>query len=250
MSDDRTRRVLLRATAGLTLTGLAGCLGGPSDSSDGTRGSDGGDDQPTSGPAETGPETTPAPSGDETGTGSAGSSTTQQGGVPCVAVDDGYTRFDPGAVPSVAGFEYPAIFGDLETSARGQMVARGRREVAGDPGGELAFRFTQLTTGYRQSSLQGPGDDDRAVATTVDFNGEETYVVSNPNSPANSVSLQASLPYDIDGETRYFSTNVDLTKTDTKRLAGDCKESMVAAARHLANSLRPNPDSTIAEAGT
>lgn len=250
MSGERTRRRLLQVTAGLTLgTGLAGCLRDSTDPPDGTGGSNGGESRTTSGPAGNEPETTPASSGDKTRTASTDASA-QSGAVPCDAIDNGYSWFEPGAVPSVADFEYPAIFGELEVNASVQMVARGRRKASGSPDAELTFNFTQLTTGYSQSSIQGPGDDDRAIATTVDFNGEEIYVISNPNSPANSVSLQASLPYDIDGETRYFTTNIDLTKTNTKTLAGDCEESMIAGARHLANSLRPNPDSTIGEAET
>lgn len=233
MKGPPSRRRILRESAGILLaSGVAGCIGGgsPDVTDDGSGGDDGtGDTENAGGQAD-----------DTTATG-------RPGDVACTELDDGYTHFAPGEIPMVAELDYPSALGEMEVEATIQIVAEARRPAAGSSERELVVGYTQMTDGTERSGLQGPGDDDRAVATTVDFGGEEIWVVSNPNSPVNSVGLNASLPYEVDGETLYFPTNVSLRKTITEELSGDCRDAMVAAARHIANSLEPNPDSTIAE---
>lgn len=239
----RTRRAALRSGVGVAVGSLlAGCQGGGSGSGgddgsgggpDGSSGDDGGDD--TGGGA-----STPSTRTRTTNTPAAPAS--------CTELDDGYTAFDAGESSIVAEFDYPALFGELDVQANVQAIAKAERPAVGGPDRRLFFDYTQLVQGRGRSTLQGIGDTDRAIATTIDFGGEEVPVINNPNSPRYKVDLQTSLPYDVDGETRYFRTTVTIGGPNTDDVPADCRDAMVAAARHLVDSLEQNPDSTIAEA--
>lgn len=226
-----TRRRVLAATAGLAATtGLAGCPGGD--------GGPGTDDANAGGGG----------NGATDGGGTAGDGT-RSGSVSCTSLTDGYRRFDAGETAVVAEFEYPAVLGDLEVQTVGAVLIQGRRPIDGADDGALALQYNQALEGDAEPAIEGTPEDSEelAIATTVDFGGERVDVVSNAAAETDIVGLTMSLPYDVDGETRYFFTQTNLSVVNTDDVTGDCGDALVAAARHVVDSLEPNPDSTIAQ---
>ncbi len=234
------RRQILAAIGSTTIAGLAGCLGGDGgDATDGPTPTDGGPADTDDSMAGTDRGTTDAGDGDAEATESGGSS----GDFACADLAGDYTAVDTAGRPLVSRWERPSVLGESTyESDRTEVVVTA---VADDGDTELTLVVTQELRGSR--SPEGLGSEAEEFAT-VQFGGETVAVGRNAMLESDS-SLRTftDLPYEVEGETRYFRTgfvlNVGVGVMES--VADDCGEDLAAAMRHVLESLEPNPDSTV-----
>lgn len=213
------RRRVLEVLGVGSLAGVAGCSGGGG-------GGDG----------------SPSPSGG----GGSGGDTTAADEATCSAMGGEFRGYDAGETPIVADFEYPAVLGEPEVQTVGSAIVQATRPVTGVEDVELAIQYNQQLVGNDEPTVAEP-DDSSTVNVTTTFGGEEIYVVGGVGQASNILQTMTSLPYEVDGETNYYSTEVSFSRTNTESLSEECEAALAAGARQLAESLSQNPDSTIGE---
>lgn len=218
------RRTFLISVTAVTATGLTGCLNQGSDDGDGGNNGDGGND------ADSGSNTD---ADDGTGDGESGGGTPVSANLTCSSLTDGYEAHDTGELPVIFDFEYPAVIGEFQTTENSNnVVYTGIRESS------TVSLTLQLTQGTRPLS---EGSMNQSVAATTEFNGEtiEFYGASSTNP----IAWGGFLPYEIDGQVRYFNVNLSLSSSGDN--SEECREALQTAAEEIVNSMELNPDTTI-----
>jgi hypothetical protein len=209
-----SRRAFLISTTAVTATGLAGCL-------------DQGIDEANNGGN--------TDAGDSTGDRESGGETPVSANLTCSSLTDGYEALDSGELPVIFDFEYPAVIGELQTTENSNnVVYTGRRESS-----ELSLTL-QLIQGTIPLS---EGSTDQSVAATTEFNGETVEFYGPP--PSNIVGWGGFLPYQIDGQVRYFNVNLSLFSDGDGDDSEECREALQTAAEEIVNSMELNPETTI-----
>lgn len=207
------RRTVLTALTAATTAGLAGCLspGGGS----GTGGT---------------PTDASGGSGDD---GGGGGGNAASGAISCSSLTDGVAAHDTGAIPVVFDFEYPAVFEEiLTTENSNNVVFTALRDSA-----DLSFslQLVQSTQPIEE------GSQDRAVAATTEFDGDTIEFYGG--TATNPIVWGAFLPWEKDGDVRYFSVTLSLSASGTD--ADACREALQTAAETLVASITVNADTTI-----
>lgn len=215
--DDRDsgpdRRTFLTAVTAGTAAGFTGCLN-PSGGSSATGG-------------------TPTDAGDGTGDGGSGGGANASDDLTCSSLADGSAAHDTGELPVIFDFEYPAVIGDLQTTENSNnVVYTGIRD---SPEVSLSVQLSQSTRPSSDVSMDQP------VAATTEFNGEtiEFYGASSTNP----IAWQGWLPWEKDGEVRYFAVNLSLSSSGDD--SEECREALQTAAETLVQSMHVNSDTTI-----
>lgn len=206
------RRTFLISVTAVTATGLTGCLNQGSDDVDSGSNTD---------------------AGDGAGDGESGGGTPASANFTCSSLTDGYEAHDTGELPVIFDFEYPAVIGEFQTTENSNnVVYSGIRESS-----ELSLTL-QLTQGTIPLS---EGSTNQSVAATTEFNGEtvEFYGASSTNL----IGWGGFLPYEIDGQVRYFNVNLSLSSSGDD--SEECHEKLQTAAEAIVNSMELNPDTTI-----
>jgi hypothetical protein len=217
---DPSRRTFLVSVTAVTATGLTGCLNQGSDDGDGGNDADSGSNTDADG---------------GTGDGESGGGTPVSANLTCASLTDGYEAHDTGELPVIFDFEYPAVIKQLQTTENSNnVVYSGIRESS-----ELTLTL-QLTQGTTPISEE-QASMDQPVASTTEFNGEtiEFYGTSSTNP----IVWGGFLPYEIDGQVRYFTVNLTLSSSGDD--SEECHEMLQTAAEEIVNSLERNPDTTI-----
>jgi len=197
------RRTVLTVVTAVAATGITGCLDQSSDDADSGSTTDAGDGTPAS------------------------------ADFTCSSLTEGYEAHDSGELPVVFDFEYPAVIGDLQTTENSNnVVYTGIRESS-----ELSLTL-QLIQATRPLS---DGSMDQPVAATTGFNGET--VEFHGASSTNPIVWGGFVPYEIDGQMRYFNVNLTLSGDGDDSEA--CQEALQTAAEEIVNSIELNPDTTI-----
>lgn len=209
------RRTFLISVTAVTATGLAGCL---------SQGSDGGN---------SGNSGSNSDADDGTGGGESGGSTSSSANLTCSSLTDGYETHDTGELPVIFDFNYPAVIGDLQTTENSNTVVySGIRESSELT---LTLQLSQVTIPKSEDSMNQP------VAATTEFNGE-TIEIYGPSS-TNPMSWGGFLPYEIDGQMRYFRVNLSIAGDGDD--SEECREALQTAAENIMQSMERNPDTTI-----
>jgi hypothetical protein len=221
-----SRRTFFISVTAVTATGLAGCLDQGSDDGDGGNNGDGGND------ADSGSNTD---ADDSTGDGESAGGTPASANLTCSSLTEGYEAHDTGELPVIFDFEYPAVIGEFVTVENSNNVAySGSRDSS-----ELT-----LTLQLSQSTIplsEEQASTDQSVAVTTEFNGETIEFYGPP--PSNVLSWMGFLPYERDGEMRYFSVNLALSASGDD--SEECSEALQTAAENIVQSMELNPDTTI-----
>lgn len=231
MSDEKAaicRRRVLASAAAAAVGGLAGCssvsvdVDGPDgDGEEGGDGDEGGDGE----------------TGDDGADGDDGSDASTES-FTCTDVTDGYDRQDVGARPVLADFDYPALFGEFEyVQSRDVVIFETEADLEE---GTLRMELLQ-STDPESDPMDVP--DDGAGGVTSTFNGEEIQfagVSSNAN-----LTWAGTLPYQVDGERKTFSTVLTLNATEEESM--ECGDALREAAEQIVTSLEVNDETTIGE---
>lgn len=197
------RRTVLTAVTAVTATGLTGCLNRGGDDTDSGSNADGGDGTPSS------------------------------ADFTCSSLTDGYEAHDTGELPVIFDFEYPAVIGELQTTENSNnVVYTGIRESSKL---SLTFQLTQATIPLSEGSME------QSVAATTEFNGETVEFYGA--SPTNPIVWGGFVPYEIDGQMKYFNVNLSLSGDGDD--SGACGEALQTAAEEVVSSMELNPETTI-----
>lgn len=236
-----SRRKLLLGLTTAAATGLAGCSGGGSDA-DSPAGRDDAGSSPgtTAGPGSAGtPNDSPDPN--------------------CARLTGSLTPYDVSGTPFVFGFDYVDTWtadeplegpgGRVQGISSPTVTVDGSTESASVA---LSQEFDPLTAAEVDDTIADSVSGDYARAEVVDeqqFDGETIRFVGFPNTTL--PYYQTWLPYG-DGEARYYPVTLEL-RTTIFRLDDDnaaqelCVDTSVESIETVRRTLRPNPDSTIAE---
>jgi hypothetical protein len=216
--DGPDRRTFLTSVTVGTAAGLAGCLSQGDDDGDGGSGADGSSNRDAD---------------DGAGDGESGGGAPASANFTCSSLTDGYEAHDTGELPVVFDFEYPAVIGELITTENSNNVTySGSRNSS-----ELSLPL-QLS----QSTIpNSDGSTDQSVAATTEFNGETIEIYGA--SSTNPIIWGGSLPYEIDGQVRYFSVTLSLSSSGDD--SEECREALQTAAEYIVQSMEVNPDTTI-----
>jgi len=237
---DVSRRKLLLGMTTAAATGIAGCSSG---GSDGDSPSDDDGDGSTGTVVGAGGETTPNDSPDPN----------------CARLAGSPTPYDVSATPYVFGFDYLdswAVDDPLEGPG-GRIQGISSPMVSVDGSTESASvsvgqKFDPLTAAEVDEAVADRTSGDYAVAEVLDeqqFDGETVRFVGFADAVL--PYYEAWLPYG-DGEARYYPVTLELRTTifrlDDDNAAGElCVDATVEGIETVRRSLRPNPESTIAE---
>jgi len=229
-----SRRKLLLGMTTAAATGLAGCSGGGSGDD-----SPAGDDGAGSSPGTTTPADSPDPN--------------------CARLTGSPTPYDVSGTPFVFGFDYVdtwAVDDPLEgPGGRVQGIASPTVTVDGSTESAsvaLSQQFDPLTAAEVDETVDDSVSGDYARAEVVDeqqFDGEPIRFVGFTGTVL--PYYQTWLPYGDDAA-RYYPVTLEL-RTTILRLDDDnvaqelCVDASVESIETVRRSLRPNPDSTIAE---
>jgi hypothetical protein len=224
----RARRRVLVA-AGSTAAGafLGGCLTGG-----GSEGSPGDDGSPV----------------DDDGDQGGGEPSAGSGDGSCEAISGGYERFDVGAKPLVCDPELPSLVaGAAEFQDAYQRVFA---QVIDDDVTGGGWTVTVRHQGRNLATPPGGGDAFPEEAGSFTFGGETVTVWRATEVGDGSASRRVDLPYDVDGDTLYYQTNVTVKlRYPPDSVEGSCASALEEAADHVATTLVPNPDATVGGGG-
>jgi hypothetical protein len=238
MTDDDTdrtralsRRHLLQTTVGVGavagLGGLAGCTGG--DGSGDGGGSDGNDGSDSGGGESDGSDGGGGSGGDD-GSGDGG------GAFDCTDLTSGYETYDSGEVAFVFDMDLPeTVIDNAEYDSEFYQVKAKREAASGE---KLAGVFVTMSV----SGYESPPKPALEQTRTLSFNGEDRPVYAL--SSETQVSRTVHLPYDIDGETNYFMTDI-IVGNDLVEMSDECEPVFDEVARSVVMSLTLNEATTI-----
>lgn len=258
----RTRRHYLVSIGLVGVTGLAGC------SSGGDGGSDAGNGD--GGPGDSGGN---AGSGDgdgdgtEDGSGEGGEEPRDGGAEPSLCADltaAGYTRYDEPDSPFVGTFEYPAGEDGADSVAATATVNDEHsltvRKWIGDRQAFDVFptQYLQGTDSLTAAQRGEPAGLEQVGELSF---GDETVPIVRAAGGSNNdetVNLYDEYPYYIVGlphegssGTQYYRFDVRATVQFADRLEPTvCESTWEELARHVVESLEPNPDTAVESAGT
>lgn len=213
------RRTFLTSVTVVTAAGLTGCVDQGGDDGDGGSGGDGGSNTDTD---------------DGAGDGESGGGTPESANVTCLSLTDGFKAHDTGELPVIFDFEYPAVIGEFQTTENSNSVV-----YTGTGDGSEVSLLLQLSQGTRPLSEEQ--STNQPVAVTTEFNGET--VEFQGTSSDQVTSWVGFLPYEKDGEVRYF--NVQLSVSSSGDESEECGEARQTAAEQIVQSMELNPDTTI-----
>jgi|GEM_PF-4145666 len=216
---DLGRRTFLISVTAVTATGLTGCLNQASDGADSGSNTD---------------------AGEGTGDGEGGGGTTANANLTCSSLTDRYETHDTGELPVIFDFEYPAVIGDLQTTESSNNVVYTGRESSSEL--TLTLQLIQYTDSLSEDSMnQSVASMDQPVAATTEFNGENIKIYGT--SSTNPIVWGGFVPYEVDGQMRYFNVNLSLSGDGDD--SEECSEAVQMAAEEIVGSIELNPDTTI-----
>lgn len=218
------------------VTGIAGCTGsvddaeagsdgdGDSGSSDGGVGTDGADDDSGSDDGESG----------------------GAGDLVCADLTAGYTAYSDEDGAFFSGFEIPTVLADaVEIMSVGSQVwVRAVRPLTAD--GDAQFHLSVMQANDGRETARELLDGEEAV-TEIEFNGEAVTVSKLSQREVSGVEqLRVSLPYDEGDGTRYypFTVQLEVENAPGGEVSVGCDAAIDEAARHVMESLQPNPDTS------
>jgi hypothetical protein len=257
------RRQFLASLGAVAAFGLAGCSGsGDGDAGDDDSG-DGGDGTSSDGGAGDGDAVTDSAGDGATGDGGSGtdggsdgsgsddgeSSDGSASALACSDLNAGYTAYSGGDGALIAGFEVPTVLaGATEVVPVGSQVwVRAVRPLAAD--GDAQFHLS-ITQANESRETAGVVLDVEETVTEVEFRGETLTVSKFSGTELSGVEqLRVSLPYDSGDGTRYypFTVQLEVENAPGGEVTETCDAAIDEAARHVMESLQPDPDTSFGE---
>ncbi|PSQ17469.1 hypothetical protein BRD00_07100 [Halobacteriales archaeon QS_8_69_26] len=160
----------------------------------------------------------------------------------CSDLTGGYEFYDSGEIAFVFDLELPTAVFDKADYADGFYVLGAEQRV--ENGGKLGVTVSQSVIGGepRRESPSDFDSEDVERSGTLSFNGEDRPIWAFPATETGAVRT-VELPYEVEGETHYCKTNVDVgVSVETER---ECSAVFEEVAEHVVLSLTPDEDSTI-----
>lgn len=237
------RRQLLGTVGTAAAIGLAGCTGsgddGGGDGGDGDGDGDGGDSEGGDAP---GTDDT----GDGPGTDDGESSGESAPDIACADLTAGYTAYPDDEEAYFSAFEIPTVLADATEvmPVTSQVWTRAVRPLAAD--GDAQFHLSIMQSNDGQETARGLLDGEAAV-TEIEFDGETLTASKLTRTDLSGVEqLRISLPYDDGDGTRYypFTVQLEVENAPDGEVTAACDAAIDEAARHVIESLHPDPDTS------
>lgn len=240
------RRQFLAALGAGASIGLAGCSSS-GDGGDGTDGS-GGDGGSGDGGSGDGDVDTDGSSGDSD-TDDSDSSGGDASDLACMDLTAGYTAYSGGDGALFAGFEIPTVLADEAEimPVSNQVWMRAVRPLTAD--GDAQFHLSVMQSNDGKESARDLLPNEEAV-TEIEFSGETLTASKLTGTEHSGVEqLRVPLPYDGGDGTRYypFTVQLEVENAPGGEVSEACDAAIDEAARHVMESLHPDPATTFGE---
>lgn len=174
-------------------------------------------------------------------------------GFLCSQISNQFIPYDASTTALVCNCEVPGAIAEYLGTRAESYQHRAFRPVEISTTGGLALNLIQSMGDAAAAESPHEFDADRPQEVSVTFNGESVplYGQTPANDPGTETiatsRLDGSLPYSVEGTTRYFPVMIQLSLQAGESIPDNCRDTVTAAAHRIAETLQSNPQSTVVD---